>query len=546
MDTAAEKSADTTNPPQTTTYHAGRMADPAKQRPSHDQVLSILDDLDSFAPVPATPAGPNTASSTQPNTTKYLKTASNSSKPASSSPTTHPKGGKPSNNPASNSGDAQSVLDFIDEITQRSSTPTASIATKKLTSSRPVSRKPSTSSLGPRSADGRLAEPEPAPATTPLTSPTAPPSSSWGWGSVLKQATSSVLSQAKSAAGQVQSVVSDPSKSSEIVKSFNSNFQNQISGQSEAAKKWKEGVMGYVKASGIDQLGKDLQATGIKSLTDILNMVAPPISKHEIIDVQLSYDMVGYDGIETLVYRSLSKVMEQVDGGDLILNKGDEERPKPSESGEPERDLQAVEGMMEGYKLALANLEQMIKRIEAQKAELGSAKTEAGGSETKETTTTEEGVLPITHCPVYVRIQPILSRLPVFGSSAGPLPSTASGATSAEPAKGGVTVDQENHLFFLILLRDVKNSLDHATITQSTPATWLDIPFEENEWVEDVLVDVIRRGVEIIGQQYVNGRISGRSVRNTTNEDDQQQTEESSSSSKPVPSPSKPEDSASS
>jgi hypothetical protein len=37
-------------------------------------------------------------------------------------------------------------------------------------------------------------------------------------------------------------------------------------------------------------------------------MVAPPISKHEIIDVQLSYDMVGYDGIETLVYRSLSKV----------------------------------------------------------------------------------------------------------------------------------------------------------------------------------------------------------------------------------------------
>jgi hypothetical protein len=45
--------------------------------------------------------------------------------------------------------------------------------------------------------------------------------------------------------------------------------------------------------------------------------------------------------------------MEQVDGGELILNKGDEERPKPSESDEPERDLQTVEGMMEGYKLAL-------------------------------------------------------------------------------------------------------------------------------------------------------------------------------------------------
>ncbi|KAA1109628.1 hypothetical protein PGTUg99_028206 [Puccinia graminis f. sp. tritici] len=522
------------------------MADSSKQRPSHDQVLSILDDLDSFAPVPTTNNPTTTTTTTTTATTaqtnsnsnnKYLKTKTNNNQSSSASAntanTTPGNICKP-NQPASNSGDAQSVLDFIDEITQRSSTPTASITTKKLSSSRPVSRKPSTSSLGPRSADGRLTEPEPATtATSPLISPAAPASSSWGWGSVLKQATSSVLSQAKSAAGQVQSVVSDPSKSSEIVKSFNSNLQNQLSGQSEAAKKWKEGVMGYVKASGIDQLGKDLQATGIKSLTDIMNMVAPPISKHEIIDVQLSYDMVGYDGIETLVYRSLSKVMEQVDGGELILNKGDEERPKPSESGEPERDLQAVEGMMEGYKLALANLEQMIKRIEAKKADVDPAKTE-GSSERTEPT--EEPGLPITHCPVYVRIQPILSRLPVFGSSVGPV-SMGPGAM-IEPAKGGVTVDQENHLFFLILLRDVKNSLDHATVTQATPAVWLDIPFEENEWVEDVLVDVIRRGVEIIGQQYVNGRISGRSVRNTVNEEDQQPKQEpsSSSSSKPAPS----------
>ncbi|PLW05248.1 hypothetical protein PCANC_26890 [Puccinia coronata f. sp. avenae] len=479
------------------------MAESSKPRPSHDQVLSILDDLDSFAAVPTTTT--NAA-----NLTKNLKI-----QPSGTGST------KNSNNAAGNPGDAQSVLDFIDEITQRSSTPTASIATKKLSSSRPVSRKPSSSSIGRRSMESRPPEPEQAAqaGSSPTSSSAAaaaaaaaPSSSSWGWGSVLKHATSSVLSQAKSAAGQVQSVVSDPAKSSEIVKSFNSNLHTQLSGQSEAAKKWKEGVMGYVKASGIDQLGKDLQASGIKSLTDILNMVAPPISKHEIIDVQLSYDMVGYDGIENLVYRTLSKVMEQVDGGELILNKGDEERPKPSESDEPERDLQTVEGMMEGYKLALANLEQMIKRIEGKKLE-----AEAGKREEASETKAEEPGLPITHCPVYVRIQPILSRLPVFGQSVGgPSPALDAAAAAKKP---GITVDMETHLFFLILLRDVKNSIDHATLTQSVPAVWLDIPFEENEWVEDVLVDVIRRGVEIIGQQYVNGRISGRSVRNTATED---------------------------
>jgi len=503
-----------------------------KPRPSHDQVLSILDDLDSFAPVPANPGTPSLGS-----TTKNQKTASAAAGPAINS------NSKLTNKPApSNPGDAQSVLDFIDEITQRSSTPTASIATKKITSSRPVSRKPSNSSISSRpAADLRASEPsEPSVgqgASSPLLSPAVPSAaagasaSSWGWGSVLKQATSSVLNQARSAAGQVQSAVADPSKisSSEIVKNFNSNLHSQLSGQSEAAKKWKEGVLGYVKASGIDQLGKDLQATGIKSLTDIINMVAPPISKHEIIDVQLSYDMVGYDGIENLVYRSLSKVMEQVDGGDLILNKGDEERPKPSESAEPERDLQAVEGMMEGYKLALANLEQMIKRIEGKKAEL---KAEEASGEGSAPQTEEGGELPITHCPVYVRIQPIISRLPVFGPTSS---TTTRGSTAAPqgPGQQGVTVDMEGHLFFLVLLRDVKNSLDHATLTQSIPATWLDIPFEENEWVEDILVDVIRRGIEIIGQQYVNGRISGRSVRNTSAEDDGHQQAPSSPSSAP-------------
>jgi hypothetical protein len=55
-------------------------------------------------------------------------------------------------------------------------------------------------------------------------------------------------------------------------------------------------------------LGQDLRSTTIKSLTDLLNAVAPPIAEHEVIQVSLSHDMIGYDGIENLVYRGLDKV----------------------------------------------------------------------------------------------------------------------------------------------------------------------------------------------------------------------------------------------
>ena len=43
-------------------------------------------------------------------------------------------------------------------------------------------------------------------------------------------------------------------------------------------------------------------------MTDILNVVAPPISEHEVIQVWLSHDMKGYDGVESLVYRALARV----------------------------------------------------------------------------------------------------------------------------------------------------------------------------------------------------------------------------------------------
>ena len=60
----------------------------------------------------------------------------------------------------------------------------------------------------------------------------------------------------------------------------------------------------------IHSTGKDFRTVGISTLTDILNAVAPPIAEHEVIQVWLSHDMEGYEGVESLVYKGLTRVSD--------------------------------------------------------------------------------------------------------------------------------------------------------------------------------------------------------------------------------------------
>lgn len=58
--------------------------------------------------------------------------------------------------------------------------------------------------------------------------------------------------------------------------------------------------------------GANFKRVGLSTLTDLLNVVAPPISEHEVIQVWLSHDMRGYDGVENVVYRALARVSNLV------------------------------------------------------------------------------------------------------------------------------------------------------------------------------------------------------------------------------------------
>ncbi|KIY51371.1 hypothetical protein FISHEDRAFT_24066, partial [Fistulina hepatica ATCC 64428] len=384
-----------------------------------EEALQFLDDLDSFAPAPKSSA-------------QFESTVP--SQPAE--------------------GEAD-VLAFIDEITQKSAELTAPV---KPRSPAPTISRSSTPTVRKSTERVRLSGISPATSTSDPRTPSStvvevPASASgWGWGSVWSSA-SAVLQQARTAVD-------------EQVKHLPKNLPN------EQARKWGEGVLEYAKNNSLDinKLGEDFRRVGLTTLTDILNAVAPPISEHEVIQVWLSHDMRGYDGIKSLVYRSLERVLEQVEGGDLVVNSGKESVPKNEDKLEC-RDFAIVEGYDAAARLSRANLEEFMK---------------ANTNETKPRPPTSVEV-PTIYSNVYLRVQ----------------------AFTTTPLDSDDEVHRsEEQLHFLLFLSDPAHSITVTTVTQAVPCYWTkDNVWDKYEWVEDLVEETLRVGVEILGQEYVVKRM---------------------------------------
>jgi len=399
-----------------------------KPKSKQEEALQLLDDLDSLAPPDGAPAP---AQGTQP--------------------------------PAE--GEAE-VYAFIDEITQKSTehlprltaphidrplsragTPTLR-KTERVKVGAPAPLLPSAAAATPNAP---ISGSSPAPASSAATDSASTAqaqagSSGWGWGNVWSSASAAIQ--------QAKQVVDEQVK----------NLPNN-----EQARK----VLEYAKAAQLEKLGNDFKRVGLSTLTDILNVVAPPISEHEVIQIWLSHDMTGYEGVESLVYRAFARILEQVEGGDLVVNRGDESRPKET-SGQP-RDLNTVEGLEAAMKLAQANLEELIKR------------------NTKPPPSQNAAQNPTTYSYVYLRVQPFMTSLP--------LPQSASEDESTPTAP-----ESQSSLQFLLYMSDPAHQLTHSTVTQAVPGKWLEL-WDEYDWVEDLVVEAIRVGVEVIGQEYIVSRM---------------------------------------
>jgi hypothetical protein len=93
-----------------------------------------------------------------------------------------------------------------------------------------------------------------------------------------------------------------------------------------------------------------------------------------------------------------------------------------------------------------------------------------------------------TYSNVYLRIQPY--------SSSYSQPSSLPEVSSEVPQQ----------LQFLIYFFDPVHKLVHTTLTQTVPIKWLSL-WDEYDWVEDLIADTLRVGMEVIGQEYVVARM---------------------------------------
>ena len=62
------------------------------------------------------------------------------------------------------------------------------------------------------------------------------------------------------------------------------------------------------------------------------------------------------------------------------------------------------------------------------------------------------------------------------------------------------------HLQFALYLSDPEHQLAYSSVTQAIPASWLD-HWDAQDWIEDVVVESLRVGVETIGQEYIVARM---------------------------------------
>ncbi|KAI9816702.1 MAG: hypothetical protein M1832_004990 [Thelocarpon impressellum] len=308
--------------------------------------------------------------------------------------------------------------------------------------------------------------------------------------------------------------------------------------KNEEAQRWAEQVKGNVGA--LRGLGGELRSRALPTFTNILHTLAPPISSHERLQIHITHDFVGYPSLDPLIYSTFSRVMAQVEGGDLmVIQRGHESSPRrASDAGftgsgvagwsdgpwwrqETERrSLGAVKGVTEGGKLVRVGAEAYAHEFYAARGGVEVAAQRAAEVLSESN--------PVRSSDIFLAIQAIQHE----EEPAGP---------SAAGAEGGV-VDAESKpdelLSFAIYLHDPVHSITFGTRTQALPQKWLDwldasvparqeagedtagsaLPVEiaeiiasggvdPREWVAEWVEETLSLGVGVVAQRYVARRM---------------------------------------
>ncbi|KAH8813065.1 maintenance of telomere capping protein 1 [Xylogone sp. PMI_703] len=244
--------------------------------------------------------------------------------------------------------------------------------------------------------------------------------------------------------------------------------------QNEEAKRWAEQVRGNVGA--LRGLGGELTSRALPTFTNILHTLAPPISSHERLQIHITHDFVGYPSLDPLIYSTFSRVMAQVEGGDLmVIQRGHESSARRSsdvgyrggsvgwndgpwwrQSNET-RDIGAVKGLVEGTKLVRVSAEAYATEYYASHGgiELAAQRATENLSQSN----------PVRSSDIFLAVQAISHDAPedLFQGPA------------KEQEKSAVIEDKEldDLVSFAIYLHDPVHSITYHTVSQSVPAKWI-------------------------------------------------------------------------
>ena len=262
-----------------------------------------------------------------------------------------------------------------------------------------------------------------------------------------------------------------------------------------------------------------MRSRALPTFTTLLHTLAPPISSHEQLRIHITHDLENYPFIDTVVYGIFDRVMQQVEGGDLlVVQRGGGSRPRssldgafggPWYKGMERRDLHATAGLQEGVKLAGAAAESYAQEF-LQTSDASSDPTSKDN--------------PTRKSNIFLSIQPtIYSQQPS---------TVASG--EKEPAGEAPEEQEDQVIVFAIHLFDPVHGISYSTVSQALPAQWLEwldapppadaapgewaVPdvirnimdiggIDPREWIVEWVEEAVGLAVGVVAQRYVAKRM---------------------------------------
>ncbi|POS83228.1 hypothetical protein EPUL_003927 [Erysiphe pulchra] len=251
--------------------------------------------------------------------------------------------------------------------------------------------------------------------------------------------------------------------------------------QNEEAKRWADQVKGNVGA--LRDIGGQISSRALPTFTNILHTLAPPISSHERLQIHITHDLINYPPLDPLIYSTFSRVMEQVEGGDLlVVQRGHESTVRrASEIGytggsnswnsgpwwrenSKRRDIGAVKGLVEGTKLVRVSAETYANEYFNSHGGLEKAIQRA----TQDVSESN----PIRSSDIFFAVQAIAYDAPE---------DLFQGSAQVEEEYGIVTEKDccDELILFAIYLHDPVHNITFSTLSQSLPAQWI-------RWLETI------------------------------------------------------------